>query len=297
MEKEKYTDREVKIHPSFIKFVLARPWLHNVNTYQHIRSYEKAQRMKCLFENENGSWFQTKEKLYKDIRTNLAGVPSDLTDDDITIILKDPLFDDTNNTISVFMAAERIVPSILDYDKYNTRNINAVRELVIKDIFLSLNGEDKDYKSEFCLMMEKKYKNAFDFAETDKCQVEKEPITVGSAIDILNEYVSDASSEGVAPSFTDGVAYRGENPPSPFVIAYGDRWKMDGEEEVPEECWELLKTVDFKPNVLHIIKFDTDKEVLKKWFALNGDTKKYTYFLHKDDYWFKLSPIDNKFDF
>ena len=75
------------------------------------------------------------------------------------------------------------------------------------------------------------------------------------------------------------------------------RWKMDGEEEVPEDCWELLKTVDFKPNVLHIIKFDTDKEVLKKWFALNGDTKKYTYFLHKGDCWFKLSPIDNKFDF
>ena len=232
MEKEKYIDSEVKIHPAFIKFVLARPWLHNVDAYQRIRSYEKAQRMKCLFENENGSWFQTKEKLYKDIRTNLAGLPSDLTDDDITIILKDPLFDDTNNTISVFMAAERIVPSILDYDKYNTRNINTVRELVIKDIFLSLNGEDKDYKSEFCLMMEKKYKNVFDFADTDKCQVEKEPITVGSAIDILNEYVSDASSEGVAPSFTDGVAYRGENPPSPFVIAYGDRWKMDGEEEV-----------------------------------------------------------------
>ena len=101
----------------------------------------------------------------------------------------------------------------------------------------------------------------------------------------------------MAPSFIDAIEYRGENPPAPFVIAYGDRWKMVGEDEVPEDCWELLKTVDFKTNVLHIIKFDTDKEVLKKWFALNGDTKKYTYFLHKDDLWFKLYPIDNKFDF
>lgn len=295
MEKEKYIDSEVKIHPAFIKFVLARPWLHNVDAYQRIRSYEKAQRMKCLFENENGSWFQTKEKLYKDIRSNLAGLPSDLSDDDITIILKDPLFDDTNNTISVFMAAERIVPSILDYDKYNTRNINDVRELVIRDIFFSLNGEDKDYKSEFCLMMEEEYKNAFDFPV--KRQVEKEPITAKTTLDILNDYERLYLSDGVAPSFTDGVAYRGENPPAPFVIAYGDRWKMDGEKEVPEDCWELLKTVDFRPEVLHIIKFDTDKEVLKKWFALNGDTKKYTYFLHKGDCWFKLSPIDNKFNF
>ena len=61
MEKEKYIDSEVRIHPAFIKFVLARPWLHNVNTYQRIRSYEKEQRMKCLFENDNGSWFQTIE--------------------------------------------------------------------------------------------------------------------------------------------------------------------------------------------------------------------------------------------
>ena len=112
---------------------------------------------------------------------------------------------------------------------------------------------------------------------------EKESILSKSAFDILNDYVSDASSEGVAPSFVDGVAYRGENPPSPFVIAYGDRWKMDGEDEVPEGCWELLETVNFRPNVLHIIKFDTDKEVLKKWFALNGE-KNHTYFLHKDDY-------------
>ena len=186
MEKEKYIDSEVKIHPSFIKFVLARPWLHNVDAYQRIRSYEKAQRMKCLFENENGSWFQTKEKLYKDIRSNLAGLPSDLTDDDITIILKEPLFDDTNNTISVFMAAERIVPSILDYDKYNTRKISDVRELVIRDIFFSLNGEDKDYKSDFCLMMEEEYKNAFDL--TVKRQVEKETITLKSTLEILNDY-------------------------------------------------------------------------------------------------------------
>ena len=57
---------------------------------------------------------------------------------------------------------------------------------------------------------------------------EKELILSNSAFDILNDYVSDASSERVAPSFVDGVAYRGENPPSPFVIAYGDRWKMDG---------------------------------------------------------------------
>lgn len=126
---------------------------------------------------------------------------------------------------------------------------------------------------------------------------EKELILSNSAFDILNDYISDASSERVAPSFVDGVAYRGETPPSPFVIAYGDRWKMDGENEVLDGCWELLKTVDFKPNVLHIIKFDKDKEVLKKWFALNGDTKNYTYFLHKDDLWFKLSPINNKFDF
>lgn len=126
---------------------------------------------------------------------------------------------------------------------------------------------------------------------------EKELILSNSAFDILNDYVSDASSERVAPSFVDGVAYRGENPPPPFVIAYSDRWKMDGEEEIPEGCWELLRSVDFKPNVLHIIEFNEDKEVLKKWFALNGDTKNYTYFLHKDDLWFKLSPINNKFDF
>ena len=48
---------------------------------------------------------------------------------------------------------------------------------------------------------------------------EKETTLSKSAFDILNDYVSDASSERVAPSFVDGVAYRGENPPSPFVIA------------------------------------------------------------------------------
>ena len=101
----------------------------------------------------------------------------------------------------------------------------------------------------------------------------------------------------MAPSFIDAIEYRGKNPPAPFVIAYGDRWEMDGEEEVPDGCWELWGTLPFRPNVLHIIEFDEDKEVLKKWFALNGDTKKYTYFIHKDDLWFKLSPIDNKFDF
>ena len=63
---------------------------------------------------------------------------------------------------------------------------------------------------------------------------EKETTLPNSVFDILNDYVSDAASERVAPSFVDGVAYRGENPPSPFVVAYGDRWKMDGEDEVPE---------------------------------------------------------------
>ena len=297
MEKEKYTDSEVRIHPAFIRFVLARPWLHNVNTYQGIRAYEKTQRMKCLFGNDNDSWFQTKEKLYKDIRNILAGLPSDLTDEDITIILKEPLFDDTNNTESVFDAAERIVPSILDYDKYDTRNISDVREFVIRDIFLSLNGEYKDWKSEFCLMMEEEYKNAFGFA--DKCKVEQEPITTSDTLGISKNCVSDTSSEEVAPTFTDGVVYRGENPPSPYVIAYGDRcrWLMDEDEKIPEGCWELWETVDFRPNVLHIIKFDKDKEVLKKWFALKAETKNHTYFLHKGDIWLQLSPTDSKFDF
>ena len=42
----------------------------------------------------------------------------------------------------------------MDYDKYESRNASEVREMVIKEIFLSLNGSDKDYKSEFCLQME-----------------------------------------------------------------------------------------------------------------------------------------------
>ena len=37
-------------------------------------------------------------------------------------------------------------------------DINSVRETVIKEIFISLNGSDKDWKSEFCLQMEEKYK-------------------------------------------------------------------------------------------------------------------------------------------
>ena len=37
-------------------------------------------------------------------------------------------------------------------------DINSVREIVIKEIFLSLNGSDKDWKSEFCVQMEEKYK-------------------------------------------------------------------------------------------------------------------------------------------
>ena len=55
-------------------------------------------------------------------------------------------------------AAERIVPSILDYEKFDISDINSVHEIVIKEIFLSLNGSDKDWKSEFCLQMEEKYK-------------------------------------------------------------------------------------------------------------------------------------------
>ena len=85
-------------------------------------------------------------------------MPDGLTDDDITIILKEPLFGDVKNTDSVFEAADRIVPSILDYEKYDMNDINSIREIVIKEIFLSLNGSDKDWKSEFCLQMEEKYK-------------------------------------------------------------------------------------------------------------------------------------------
>lgn len=153
-------DSEVRIHPAFIRFVLNRPWLRNDDSYKDIRSYEKKQMMKWLFENENNkdSWYQTIGKLYRDIRRDISNIPSKLSDDDITIILKEPLFEDTNNTVSVFSAADRIVPSILDYEKFDMNDINSIRETVIKDIFLSLNGSDKDLKSEFCLQMEEKYK-------------------------------------------------------------------------------------------------------------------------------------------
>ena len=169
MEKNNYTnidnevraniDNEVRIHPAFIRFVLSRPWMRNVDYYKDIRLYEKKARMKWLFDNENNKdrWCQTVGKLYKGIRSDIT-IPHGLTDDDITIILKEPLFEDTNNTVSVFAAAEHIIPSILDYEKYDMNDINSVREIVIKEIFLSLNGSDKDWKSDFCLQMEEKYK-------------------------------------------------------------------------------------------------------------------------------------------
>lgn len=168
MAKENYTDidnevktnidNEVIIHPAFIRFVLFRPWLRDADYYKGIRAYEKKARMKWLFGNEKCSWEQTVGKLYKNIRCDISHIPCGLSDDDITIILKEPLFEDTNNTTSVFSAAERIVPSILDYEKYDMDDINSIRESVIKEIFLSLNGSDKDWKSEFCLQMEEKYK-------------------------------------------------------------------------------------------------------------------------------------------
>ena len=170
MEKENYTnidnevmtniDNEVRIHPAFIRFVLSRPWMRNVDYYKTIRLYEKKARMKWLFDNENNkdSWYQTIGKLYKGIRSDLSHIPCGLSDDDITIILKEPLFGDVKNSDSVFAAAWRIVPSILDYEKFDMNDINSVREIVIKEIFLSLNGSDKDWKSEFCLQMEEKYK-------------------------------------------------------------------------------------------------------------------------------------------
>ena len=168
MEKYNYTnidnevrsniDNEVRIHPAFIRFVLSRPWMREVDYYKDIRAYEKKARMKWLFDNENCSWKQTVGKLYKGIRSDIT-IPRGLSDDDITIILKEPLFEDTNNTVSVFAAAEHIIPSILDYEKYDMDDINSVREIVIKEIFLSLNGSDKDWKSEFCLQMEEKYKS------------------------------------------------------------------------------------------------------------------------------------------
>ena len=169
MGKENYTDidnemktnidNEVMIHPAFIRFVLSRPWMRNVDYYKDIRLYEKKARMKWLFDNENNKdrWCQTVGKLYKCIRSDIT-IPHGLSDDDITIILKEPLFEDTNISASVFTAAEILVPSILDYEKYDMNDINSVRETVIKEIFLSLNGSDKDWKSEFCLQMEEKYK-------------------------------------------------------------------------------------------------------------------------------------------
>ena len=71
MEKDNYTnidnevktniDNEVKIHPAFIRFVLSRPWMRDVDYYKEIRSYEKKARMKWLFDNENNKdrWCQT----------------------------------------------------------------------------------------------------------------------------------------------------------------------------------------------------------------------------------------------
>ena len=168
MAKENYTDidnevntnidNDVMIHPAFIRFVLSRPWMRNVDYYKTIRAYEKKARMKWLFGNDKCSWEQTVGKLYKGIRSDISHLPDGLSDDDITIILKEPLFGDVNNSESVFAAAEHIIPSILDYEKYDMDDINSVREIVIKEIFLSLNGSDKDWKSEFCLQMEEKYK-------------------------------------------------------------------------------------------------------------------------------------------
>lgn len=168
MAKENYTDidnevrtnidNEVIIHPAFIRFVLSRPWMRDADYYKAIRSYEKKGRLKWLFGNEKCSWEQTVGKLYKGIRSDISHIPCGLSDDDITIILKEPLFEDTNNTTSVFSAAERIVPSILDYEKYDMDDINSIRESVIKEIFHSLNGSYRNWKSEFCLQMEEKYK-------------------------------------------------------------------------------------------------------------------------------------------
>ena len=48
MERENYTniDNEVRIHPAFIRFVLARPWMRNVDKNKDNRSNEKKARMK-----------------------------------------------------------------------------------------------------------------------------------------------------------------------------------------------------------------------------------------------------------
>ena len=78
MRKENYTDidnevrtnidNEVMIHPTFIRFVLFRPWLRDAD-YKNILLYEKKARMKWLFGNENNkdNWEQTVGKLYKGI--------------------------------------------------------------------------------------------------------------------------------------------------------------------------------------------------------------------------------------
>ena len=168
MAKENYTDidnemktnidNEVIIHPAFIRFVLTRPWMRDADYYKGIRAYEKKGRLKWLFGNEKCSWEQTVGKLYKGIRSDISHIPCGLSDDDITIILKEPLFGDVNNSESVFAAAERIVPSILDYEKFDMDDINSIRESVIKEIFHSLNGSYRNWKSEFCLQMEEKYK-------------------------------------------------------------------------------------------------------------------------------------------
>ena len=168
MEKNNYTnidnevraniDNEVRIHPAFIRFVLTRPWMRDADYYKGIRAYEKKGRLKWLFGNEKCSWEQTVGKLYKGIRSDISHIPCGLSDDDITIILKEPLFGDVNNSESVFAAAERIVPSILDYEKFDMDDINSIRESVIKEIFHSLNGSYRNWKSEFCLQMEEKYK-------------------------------------------------------------------------------------------------------------------------------------------
>ena len=159
MKKENYTDidnevrtnidNEVIIHPAFIRFVLSRPWMRDADYYKAIRLYEKKARMKWLFGNDKCSWEQTVGKLYKNIRCDISHIPCGLSDDDITIILKEPLFEDTNNSVSVFSAAERIVPSIWDYEKYDMDDINSIRESVIKEIFHSLNGSYRNWKSEF----------------------------------------------------------------------------------------------------------------------------------------------------
>ena len=62
-------DNEVRIHPAFIRFVLNRPWLRNANSYKDIRSYEKKQRMKWLFENDKDSLYCNRlQIIFKNIK-------------------------------------------------------------------------------------------------------------------------------------------------------------------------------------------------------------------------------------